>query len=136
MDFYTMLDELYDSLGAIISDKLILPNPIIEKGTTRVVWKNIKDFLKTIRTPPDHLFDFISKTSNQKINWYSDSVSDGLIIHYNRISTNDISGWMKKYINDFVICRICKKANTSMIRNSEIRKYFIKCDDCNSEYCL
>ena len=77
--FNEMLDDVYSQLGTFKSDTFILPKPELIKDTTRVIWKNIKTFLKRTHTPPEHLEKFISQETGKKINWFSDSISDGII---------------------------------------------------------
>lgn len=132
--FSEMLDDVYSNLGTTKSDTFILPNPELDKGTTRVVWKNIKTFLKRTQTPPDHLYEFILNETGKKINWISESVSDGLIIHEKKITDNDIISLMKKYVDMYVLCKICKNSDTVMHRDTEIKMYRVKCNNCNSEY--
>lgn len=136
MDFNTMLDDVYTQLGTNKSETMILPTPELDKGTTRVIWKNIKVFLKLTNTPPEHLFNFIEYHSHKKLTWFSESVSDGLIVHDKRFATIDVINIMKKYVEEFVICRICKKSNTCMMKDIELRKYKIKCNECNSDYIV
>jgi len=136
MNFSELLDNVYTILGDSRTDLLVLPEPEFDKGTTRVIWKNIKAFLKITNTPPDHLFDFIEKQTNKKLSWFSESVSDGLIIHDKRFSKSECISLMKKYTDNYVLCNICKKSNTQMFKDSEIRKYKIKCEDCFSEYTM
>jgi translation initiation factor 2 beta subunit (eIF-2beta)/eIF-5 len=136
MNFSELLDNVYTILGDSCTDLLVLPEPEFDKGTTRVIWKNIKAFLKITNTPPDHLFDFIEKQTNKKLSWFSESVSDGLIIHDKRFSKSEGISLMKKYTDNYVLCNICKKSNTQLFKDSEIRKYKIKCEDCCSEYTI
>lgn len=136
MNFSELLDNVYTILGDSRTDLLVLPEPEFEKGTTRIIWKNIKAFLKITNTPPDHLFDFIEKQTNKKISWFSESVSEGLIIHDKRFTKNEVVALMKKYTDNYVLCNICKKSNTQMFKDTEIRKYKIKCEDCCSEYAI
>ena len=133
MNFNTMLDDIYNQLGAISHDTIILPNPIIKKDTTSITWMNIKDFLKLTNTDPYHFFDFIKININQPMNWKSASKSDGIIIHNKKITVININNIMKKYINEYIICDICKKSTTTMIKDSKIKKWKIKCE-CGSEY--
>lgn len=134
--FSEMLNDVYSQLGTSKADTFILPNPELDKGTTRVVWKNVKTFLKRTQTPPDHFYDFVVQETGKKINWFSDSISDGIIIHEKKISENDIVTLMKKYVDSFVLCNICKSSQTEMHRDTEIKKYRIKCSNCNSEYTV
>ena len=136
MNFESMLNELYTNLESTESDILVLPTPDLDKTPTRVIWKNIKAFLKLTKTPPEHLYDFIEKQSGKKINWFSESVSEGLIIHDKKFGNIEIIGIMKKYVKDFIICSICKKSNTVLYKDQQLRNYKIKCSDCNSDYTV
>lgn len=136
MEFSTLLDDVYTKLGDNKTELLVLPNPELDKGTTRVVWKNIKAFLKVTNTPPEHLFEFLEKQTGKKLTWYSDSISDGLIVHDKKFPVNETVSLMKKYTDTFVLCKICRKSNTKMFRDTEIRKYKIKCEDCGAEYTI
>ena len=141
MNFNTMLDDVYNQLGSSVKTQLILPDPILEKNTVRIVWKNCKAFLKITKTSPEHFFDFMRNQIDKKINiaWFSESISEGLIIHDGRtnigIMSNKIVALMKKYIEYYVICKICDKSNTIMVKDNEIRKWKIKCE-CGAEYSL
>jgi len=139
MNFTEMLDDVYNQLGSTTQTNFVLPEPIIEKTTTRILWKNIKAFLKITKTSPDHLFDFLRYQIDKNIDiaWYSESVSDGLIIHnIKKINSDQIMSLMRKYLITYVICSICKKTNTTMVKDSTIRKWTIKCSDCNSNYTV
>jgi translation initiation factor 2 beta subunit (eIF-2beta)/eIF-5 len=98
--------------------------------------KNVKTFLKSTRTTPEHLEKFISQETCKKVNWFSESISDGIIIHEKKIYENDIINLMKKYVDMYVLCNICKNSHTEMHRNIEIKKYYIKCNHCNSTYTV
>ena len=134
--FNEMLDDVYSQLETVKSDMFILLKPKLIKDTTRTIWTNVKSFLKSTRTPPEHLEKFITQETGKKINWFSDSISDGIIIHEKRIFENDIINLMKKYVDMYVLCNICKNSHTEMHRNIEIKKYYIKCNHCNSTYTV
>ena len=134
--FNEMLNDVYSQLGTTVSDTFILPDPEIEKGTTRTIWKNPKAFLKRTKTHPDHLYNFIIRESGKTINWFSKSVSDGIIFHDKKISKNDIIHLMKKYVEYYILCKFCNNSQTKMYRDNEIKKYRSKCNNCNSEYTV
>ena len=136
MEFEKMIDDVYTELGENETYDLVIPPPIIEKSTTKINWKNIKDFLKITKTPPDHLFSYIEKHINEKISWFSNSMSDGLLIFNKKIKPSEISNIMIKYIKEFVICKNCNNSDTIMQKDSTIRKWKIRCNKCKSEYTL
>jgi translation initiation factor 2 beta subunit (eIF-2beta)/eIF-5 len=135
--FNEMLSDVYFQFDTTMSEetKLILPNPELEKSTTRILWKP-KSFLDRIQNPKEHFYEFISRETGKKINWVSNCISDGIIIHAKKISQNDIINLMKKYVDLYVLCKICKSSQTEMQRDTEIKKYRIKCIHCNSEYTV
>lgn len=153
MDFYKMLDDVYDELGVQETQKIIIPDPEIETGTTKVIWKNVKEFLKMIitetkqeekplilknQTTPrrDHFIDFIKYKLKIDVGWVSSHTSDGLILHNKKIKAKDLADIMKNYLENFSVCMICKKPNTEMYKDKDLRKWKIKCSDCNSDYTI
>ena len=137
LSFNEMLSDVYSQFDTTVSEetKLILPNPELEKSTTRILWK-VKSFLDRIQNPKEHFYDFVASETGKKINWVSECISDGIIIHAKKISQNDIITLMKKYVDLYVLCKICKSSQTEMHRDTEIKKYRIKCIHCNSEYTV
>jgi len=136
--FNEMLNDVYSQLGTSESgsDIFMLPDPEIEKGTTRVVWKNPKAFLRRTHTESEHLLQFLIQQSGKKINWFSKSVSDGIIFHDKKISKNDIIYLMKKYVQYYILCKFCNNSKTKIHRDIVIKKYQLKCLVCNSEYTV
>ena len=144
MNFNTMLDNVYEQLGTTNKkSKLEMPIPELEHDTTRIVWKNCKDFLKKSRTPPEHFLEFIEQQidKNTKPTWFSNSIQDGLIIPV-RIKPSMINKWIEKigklqqsYIQKYVMCNVCEEFTTNMTKNNDIRRYIIKCN-CGAEYSI
>ena len=135
-NFNELLDNVYDVFGVKDNDLIILPNPLLTKDSKRTIWTNIKAFLKVVNRPPEHCFEFFKIQTGKEIAWYSERVSDGLIFHTNKIKVNEIISLMKKYVDSYIVCNICKRSNTQMFKDQDLRKYKMKCVDCDSEYCL
>jgi translation initiation factor 2 beta subunit (eIF-2beta)/eIF-5 len=131
MDFNTLVNNAYLILDQQSrGENLILPDIIIEIGTTRLHWKNVKDFLKIIQRHPDHFMDWLkSELPSQEINWFSGSKADGLIIHGKRQKKSDITDMALKYVNNYVICSSCKHADTKMIKINH-KQWEFECMDC------
>lgn len=132
--FEEMLDNVYVQLNEIKhpTTKLIIPIPIIEQSTTNTYWKNIKKILITINRPGDHFVDYLNselKTGN----WISSSKSDGLVL-LGRFNNKVLTQVLHNYVKKYVICNICKSANTTLDKNKDLRTYVISCNQCNSKY--
>ena len=67
--FDEMLNILYCKLAAEDKSETILDKPILNKAGTKMVWKNAKNFLRTINRDPTNFIDFVSKETNGNANW-------------------------------------------------------------------
>ena len=137
-NFELMTNEAYQSLDQSNSGELlILPEITLDIGTTRLHWKNIKEYLRVIRRNPDYFIDFLKhQIPGKDINWFSGSKSDGLIIHGPRQKKFEITDLARKFVNEYVICTSCKKADTSMNKLNS-KTYEIICNDCgNRSTCI
>ena len=103
MDFNVMLDNAYDELykqNKNEFNKLKIPNLNIEKTPTRLHWTNTVSLLNIINRSPQHLLYFLKyELSNKEINWMSNDINDGLIIHGKNIKKEFLSELILKYVN-------------------------------------
>lgn len=130
-DFNTLVNDAYLILDhQSRGEDLILPEVVVEISTTRIHWKNVKNYLIVIKRHPDHFMDWLkSELPGQECNWFSGSKSDGLIIHGKRQKKSDVSELALKYVSNFVICPSCKRADTRMIKINH-KNYEFECLDC------
>lgn len=139
MDFTTLLDNIYTQLDISKHNNIkdgIQYEPSLLKNSTRVIWLNVDEFLHLTNTHKELLFDFISSYTVYKISWMSHNVSDGMALHDNRITVNNINNIVKEYINTYIKCKECHKYNTTLEKNMEIKKYIRKCNSCLSSYSI
>jgi translation initiation factor 2 subunit 2 len=130
IDLYNNLDQNNDVF------KISLPEPIIIKNGNNIIWKNVKDFLRITKRPPDHFLMFLRKEGNVVINWISDSKSDGLTFSQKKLRSDFLVDQMKTYLKEYVICKSCKSINTYIERDKQIRKYNFICKNCNNQYFI
>jgi len=123
-DFNTLVNNAYSILNnQTHNGNLILPEVVVEIGTTRIHWKNVKEYLKVIQRNPDHFMSWLkSELPGKEINWYSGSKSEGLIIHGKRQTKKDISHILMKYIKKYVTCSSCKNSNSTLTKENSIEK--------------
>jgi translation initiation factor 2 subunit 2 len=130
IDLYNNLDQSNDVF------KISLPEPIIIKNGNNIIWKNVKDFLRITKRPPDHFLIFLRKEGNVVINWISDSKSDGLTFSQKKLRSDFLVDQMKTYLKEYVICKSCKSINTYIERDKQIRKYNFICKNCDNQYFI
>ena len=123
MDFDTLLDNIYDEMHWESEGRfeLVLPQLNIKRGTTKMVWSNVKELLKLIQRSPDHFIAWLNKDLQKSVSWNSKSLSDGLTIH-SVMRVDEIKGSIIKYINKYVICESCKKANSQLVKDKTMKK--------------
>ena len=135
--FDEMLIELYNNLDQNNEAfRISLPEPIIIKNGSSIIWKNIKDFLRITKRPPDHFLTFLRNEGNVVINWISDSKSDGVTFSQKKLKHEFLIDQMKLYLKEYVICRSCRSINTYIERDKQIRKYNFICKNCDNQYFI
>jgi translation initiation factor 2 beta subunit (eIF-2beta)/eIF-5 len=136
MNFEELLDSVYKQIEdkTIITSKLIIPPPVIEKSTTKTYWKNIKKILITINRPADHFIEFLNKEINTG-EWISSSKSDGLVL-VGKYNIEQLTKLLHTYIKKNVVCSICNATNTVLEKDKELRVYKINCNKCKSIYTI
>ena len=135
--FDILVDNAYSILEKLDKpSNIVIPDVIVEIGTTRLHWKNIKEILKTIDRNPDHFMEWIkSELPNFDINWFSASKSDGLIIHGQRQKKSDIINILLKYINYYVVCSSCKNSISTLSKINS-KQFLFTCSVCGSTKTL
>ena len=136
LSFEEMVDTAYMQLEQNNENKmLILPNIVTIITPLRMWWKNPKEFLITVKRRPEHFMHYlVVELPNIKINWASDSKSDGIVFHGKRLKQNIISDMVLKYVKSYVLCSGCKSDNTIMNRESGCKKYEFNCYNCGYKY--
>jgi translation initiation factor 2 subunit 2 len=136
LEFNKMLDIVYNNIDVKMkttnSQKLVVPNPVLEFNTTNTYWKNVKKILIAINRPPEHFIDFIQNEMKTG-EWISSSKSDGIVL-IGKYKMDKIMHILQSYIKKYVICNICNSSNTILEKNKDLRSYMIKCNKCNSTY--
>lgn len=135
--FETMLDDLYNNLEQNNNiTQFILPDPILIKSGSNIHWKNIKDFLRLAKRPPDHFVNYLANQLSCKINWLTESKSNGVIIYLKKLKPIQITEYMKNYLKEYVICKSCKSSETYIEKDVTIRKYNFICTNCENKYYI
>lgn len=93
----------------------------------KTILTNFFQIASQIRRKPEHFQKFILKslaTSGQK-------EGDRLILN-NKIQSKKINARVEEYINEFVLCKECRKPDTKIIK--EDRLNFLHCLACGAKH--
>ncbi len=89
---------------------------------------NFNDIVKIINRQIEHVHSFF--VTELKAVCSIDSMCRMII--KGKFGQRQIKSIFRKYIDDYVICNSCNKPNTTLIKDSITRIYFLKCEICLS----
>jgi len=108
--------------------RLVIPAPqMCRAGTLRTAWCNFQVTCELINRNKAEVSKFV--LTELGADGSIDS-SNNLVIK-RRLTSKQLESLLKKYINEFVICRTCKSMET--ILNREARLSFVKCLNCGAK---
>ena len=128
-DFDTLMNEAYELLDKKNDSPLILPKIECTSTVTKLHWNNVINYLSVIKRSPEHFITFLkTEYPDKEISWFSNSISDGIIIHGKFLKQQIINDIAIKYINQYVICSACKSIDTELVKISRINTF--ECLSC------
>jgi translation initiation factor 2 beta subunit (eIF-2beta)/eIF-5 len=132
INFLDMVNKSYLILDNItnINNNIVLPKLQTEITPTKLYWKNIIEYITILNRNDEHFYLYIKNELRDKdINWYTNNKNDGIIIYGKNLKKINLLDLIKKYINLYVICSSCKKADTIMNKITS-KIYEFKCLSC------
>ncbi|TPX41811.1 hypothetical protein SeMB42_g05272 [Synchytrium endobioticum] len=104
----------------------IAPPQVAREGTKKTVFANVGDIARRMRRTPDHLIQYLFAELGT-----SGSVDgqERLVIR-GKFVQKQIETVLKRYIVEYVTCRNCKSADTSLSKDN--RLFFLNCQSCGS----
>lgn len=127
MDYNSLLDRAFKKIHISnkISDAKNIKVPSVDVGllgTKKTLWTNFNLIYKIISREPQHMLLYYSTELSTDCTFDSDM---NMIIK-GRFKAKNISNILKKYMNEYVICKTCKKNNTTL------DKKIMTCNICES----
>ncbi len=104
------------------------PPQVIKVGGTRCCWINFQEACMTIERKPDHVMNFFLAELGT-----SGSV-DGTyrLTMKGRFDRKKITGLLKRYIEEYVTCLMCKSPRTVLKKSDMTRLYILHCEMCGA----
>ena len=131
-EFNKMLDNLYESLDTSTeSSKFYISEPKFNKKPTRLDWLNVNDFLRTVNRHPSHFLSYIINVRKLRATY------DGKIMMLQgKYKKDDLTKIMTEYIQKYCKCSICGSFDTTLLKDTSLRKDKLSCNKCKSvNYC-
>jgi len=104
------------------------PPVLMRIGTKKTLWANFQDECRDMRRNPEHVYAFFMAELG------TEGSIDGnqrLVIR-GKYVPKYIESLLRKYIVEYVTCKMCRSPNTELTKDSVSRLYFMRCEDCGS----
>ncbi len=127
LDYEKMLEEAYEQLPPSVFEhkRFEVPRPTVTISGSRTILHNFKDICEVINRDPNHVLKYLSKELATAA-----AMEGGRVIFQGRFEDETIERMIRRYVNEYVICPICKRPDTKIVR--EKRLYFLQCEACGA----
>lgn len=123
-----LLNEAYTKIKPVASkiDRFELPKIEGHIEGNKTIISNFRQICSYIRREPDHVMRYLIKTLAT-----SGTIKGDRLILARKITSRMVNEKLQEYINEFVICKECKKPDTELMK--EDRFTFIHCLACGAK---
>jgi len=106
---------------------VLVPPQVGREGSKKTAFANIADICRRMRRPIDHLVQFLLTEMG------TTGSIDGTqrFIIRGRFTQAHLETLIRRYVNDYVTCPICRMQETNLIK--EQRLTFLQCESCGSK---
>jgi len=131
--FEFLLERIYNVLKSnnpALAEKkklIVKPPQVVKARGKRTAWINFEEICGQMRRNPEHVYSyFLAELGTEG------SVSGGQLLLKDKYQYKQIESLIRKYIQDYVCCALCKSSNTTLTKDSNTRLYMMKCEQCQS----
>jgi translation initiation factor 2 subunit 2 len=127
LDYEKMLDEAYGELPQEVSkhERFEVPKVSCTTFGARTIFYNFKEVCDALNRDPVHVLRFLSKEMAT-----AGTIDGNRAIFQGKFESETCSRLIKRYVDEFVICPVCKRPDTKIVR--EKRLYFLVCEACGA----
>eukprot|EP01138_Halocafeteria_seosinensis_P016191 gb/GECG01016521.1/.p1 GENE.gb/GECG01016521.1/~~gb/GECG01016521.1/.p1 ORF type:complete len:242 (+),score=31.64 gb/GECG01016521.1/:1-726(+) len=110
------------------SRKKLKPPQVARVGTTRTAWTNFGEICDSLKRDLNHVMTFYLSElgTTGSIDGKRQLVIKG------RLQAKYMESLLRKYISEYVTCRMCRSLETELTREPTTRLYFMTCKTCGS----
>lgn len=131
MEYEQMLDRLYLSLPqqSLNKERFEMPRAESFIQGTKTTIKNFTGILKAVNRDNDqakrHLSKYLARETATAAN-----IEENKLVLSGKFSENQVNDLLKSYIEQFVLCPVCKKPDTHVIEKQGVK--ILKCEACGA----
>jgi translation initiation factor 2 subunit 2 len=105
---------------------ILKPPQVLREGTKKTVFVNFSELCKAMHRAPDHVIAYLLA----ELGTSGSLDGQARLIVKGRFLPKVFEGILRRYINDYVICNMCKSADTLL--HKENRLYILRCQACGA----
>jgi translation initiation factor 2 subunit 2 len=126
-----MLDEAYEQIKPITgqSERFEVPKIQGHLEGNKTILINIPQIASYIRRDVNHFLKFLLKELAT-----SGTLRDSRLVLQTKVSSSKINDKIEQYVNEFVICKECKKPDTELVREKGFT--FVHCLACGAKHSV
>ena len=123
-----MLNKAFDELPEVVHTKqrFEIPNVLGHIQGNITVISNITQITKILRRNMDHLVKFLLKELAT-----AGKIKNNSLLLASKIPSSRINAKIKQYAEEFVLCPICGKPDTDLIKEKDIT--YLRCNACGAK---
>lgn len=126
-----MLDKGLDNMPEAVHERERFEIPKVQgrlEGNKTII-TNLNQIAETLQRPAEHIFKFLLKELATP-----GTSKFGRVIFGAKIPSSKINDKIKKYAEEVVICKICGKPDTKLVKENDI--VYLKCHACAEKYAV
>ncbi|MCD1293683.1 translation initiation factor IF-2 subunit beta [Methanocella sp. CWC-04] len=129
MDYDELLKRGKSGIPEQMEEKKRFEIPAVKKHTEgkKTIITNFNDICSTINRDPDAVAKYLLRDIGT-----AGVRADGRLILNGSFTNDELNGTIKKYVDNYVICKVCNLPDTNIIKVDRID--MIKCDACGASY--
>jgi translation initiation factor 2 subunit 2 len=129
--YIEMLERIYHKIGKknLLDKKVKLPPPETIIRNKKTIWTNFNKICDLLNRNKDHVMSFFST----ELGIQTSIDGNNNFLMRGRFQSKQIENLVTRYINEYVICKMCHSIDTLLTRDSITKLYFLNCSNCNSQ---
>lgn len=128
--YHDLLNHLTKMIGSVDNHAKfsIMPAQISRFGAKKTAFSNFSEICKSFNRDKTHVNDYLMA----ELGTTTSEDAKGRLLIKGKYNQKNIHKVLEKYILMYVQCSMCKSLNTTIIRNTANRLYFLECMQCGS----
>lgn len=126
-DYERLLDRALEAIPKAVFERSRFEVPQADVATVgnRTLLRNFRSIASTLNRTPEHLMKYLLRELGAAGN-----IEGGQAIFQGRFLKATIDDRLKRYVEEFVLCRECGKPDTKIIKHERI--YMLRCEACGA----